>query len=723
MRHIYYLATLILLTFGLRTMAQTDTAQGPVKWTFSADKGADGNTELILHATIANGWKLYSTTNPDTVGYSRVQLDSSAHATITGIDEKGALQHQKDPIFNGATTNFFTGEAAYLVHIKPGAAPIPAAGTTSSPQAGKTPIPAAGTTSSPQAGKTPIPAAATTPNRSTTIDPSAASTADLKGTLTFIAVYKDSVIGPIDVPFRYAHTTDGRLIAKSAGLQASASAANDLKKASIDLANPVNKCGGTGADNNSGLLGAFFLGILGGLIGLIMPCTFPMIPLTVSFFTKRSASRSKGIANAFLYGFFIFLIYVLISVPFYFLHKNNANILNTISTNVWLNVGFALVFLVFALSFFGLFEITLPSSISNSVDSKSNIGSIGGIFFMALTLAIVSFSCTGPILGTFVAGSLGQNGDPVTLTVVLAGFGLALGLPFALFALFPSWLQTLPRSGSWMQTVKIVFGFVELALALKYFSNADLVEHWGLLKRETFFGLWILDSLILGLYLLGVIKFKHDPPPEKLSNGRILLGLAFLAFACFLAPGVTNTKYANISLVSGFPPPISYSLYGSTGHGKGVEADLVNDYDKALALAKQQHKPLLIDFTGWACVNCRKMEENVWTQDIVKERIMGDYILVSLYVDDRKKLADDEQFIFTTGDGSKKEIRTIGDKFATFQSENFVNASQPLYVIISPDEKLLNKPVGYTPNAKQYAAWLQCGLDAFKTSNEKTAAR
>jgi thiol:disulfide interchange protein DsbD len=245
-----------------------------------------------------------------------------------------------------------------------------------------------------------------------------------------------------------------------------------------------------------------------------------------------------------------------------------------------------------------------------------------------------------------------------------------------------------------MQTVKIVFGFVELALALKYFSNADLVEHWGLLKRETFFGLWILDSLILGLYLLGVIKFKHDPPPAKLSKGRISLGVVFLAFACFLAPGLSDTKYANISLVSGFPPPISYSLYGP-GHGKGVEADLINDYDKALALAKQQHKPLLIDFTGWACVNCRKMEENVWTEDVVKERIKGDYILVS---------------------GSKKEIRTVGDKFATFQSENFVNASQPLYVIISPDEKLLNKPVGYTPNAKDYAAWLRCGLDAYRST-------
>jgi thiol:disulfide interchange protein len=440
-----------------------------------------------------------------------------------------------------------------------------------------------------------------------------------------------------------------------------------------------------------------------------------MIPLTVSFFTKRSGTRSKGIFNAFIYGFFIFLIYVLISVPFYFLKANNANILNTISTNVWLNVGFAVIFLVFALSFFGLFEITLPSSISNTVDSKSNIGSLGGIFFMALTLAIVSFSCTGPILGTLLVGALDQNGGAVQLTFAMAGFGVALGLPFALFALFPNWLQSLPRSGGWMNTVKIVFGFIELALALKYLSNADLVTHWGLLKRETFFGIWILIGIALVLYLLGIVKFHHDPPPAKLSKTRIVIALFFLAFVLYLAPGITNTHYANRSLVSGFPPPLSYSLYGpgSTGD-KGLEANVINDFDKALQLAKEQHKPILIDFTGWACVNCRKMEENVWPKPGVKDLIKDNFILVSLYVDDRKLLPDDQQFPFPTSDGSKKEIRTIGDKFATLQSENFKSVSQPLYVLISPDEKLLTRPVGYTPDPKEYAQWLQCGLDAFR---------
>jgi thiol:disulfide interchange protein len=655
-----------------------DTAHNAVNWEFSAQKGADGNPILVLHAGIRNGWILYSTTNPDTVGNSRVNLDSGTAAKILGIEEKGALQRKKDPIFNGTITSFFTGDAQWLVHIQP----------TGSSASGRAP--------------------------------------DLKGVVTFIAVYKDSVVGPLDIHFRYGHTADGGLIAKSAGLRETTSSSDSLKISSIDLANPVNKCGGTGAEDSGtqGLLSVFFLGFLGGLLGLIMPCTFPMIPLTVSFFTKRSASRSKGIANAFLYGFFIFLIYILISVPFYFLKANNANILNTISTNIWLNIAFAVIFLVFALSFFGLFEITLPSSVSNSVDAKSSIGSIGGIFFMALTLAIVSFSCTGPILGTLLVGALGQNGGAVQLTVAMSGFGLALGLPFALFALFPNWLQSLPRSGGWMNTVKIVFGFVELALALKYLSNADLVSHWGLLKRETFFAIWILIGIALALYLLGVIKFHHDPPPAKLSKVRILIAVLFLAFAVYLIPGLTNTSYANRALVSGFPPPLSYSLYGSqVSSDKGVEADVVNDYDKALALARQQHKPLLIDFTGWACVNCRKMEENVWPKMAVKDMIKGNYILVSLYVDDRKQLPDDQQFSFRTSDGSVKEIRTIGDKFATLQSENFRNASQPLYVLISPEEKLLNKPVGYTPDPGVYAQWLQCGLDAFKRQQPAISSR
>ena len=664
-------AVLLFFSLAQQAFAQNDTTQKAVTWEFSTHPGADGRPALVLQAHILPGWRLYSTTMPDSLPNSRVALDTAARSTIDSIQEQGKLQSGKDPLFSNALTRYFTNDAQWVIHIKPVSGSVPA-GTKA---------------------------------------------ADIKGTVTFMAIYKDSVVGPVEVPFRYGYTADGGLVAKSAALQESAAAAGSLKRTSIDLANPVNKCGGTGAEDSKGLVSIFILGFLGGLLGLIMPCTFPMIPLTVSFFTKRAASRSKGIANAFLYGFFIFLIYVLISVPFYFLKANNANILNTISTSIWLNLLFGGIFVAFALSFFGLFEITLPSSISNSVDAKSNMGSLGGIFFMALTLAIVSFSCTGPILGSLLVGALDQSGGAIQLTVAMAGFGLALGLPFALFALFPNWLQSLPRSGAWMNTIKIVFGFVELALALKYISNADLVSHWGLLKREIFLGIWIIIDFALVLYLFGVIKFHHDPPPAKLSIGRKLVGLAFLAFGIYLVPGLTDTRYAKLPLLSGIAPPWNYSIY------TGRDQHLINNYERALELAKEQHKPVLVDFTGWACTNCRNMEEHVWPEPGVQELITNDYILVSLYVDDRKLLPDDQQFVFTTGDGSKKSIRTIGDKFAIMQSENFHSTSQPFYVLVSPDERLLTRPVAYTPDPQAYAQWLQCGLDAFKVSGRKMAQK
>jgi thiol:disulfide interchange protein DsbD len=440
-----------------------------------------------------------------------------------------------------------------------------------------------------------------------------------------------------------------------------------------------------------------------------------MIPLTVSYFTKKSTSRSTGIFNASLYGFFILLIYVLLSVPFYFLDAGSSDILNNISTNAWLNLVFALVFILFALSFFGYFEINLPGSLTNTVDAKSDAKTVGGIFFMALTLCIVSFSCTGPILGSLIVGSLNQNGSALPLTVAMAGFGLALGLPFALFAMFPNWLNSLPKSGGWMNTVKIVFGFLELAFAIKFISNADLVEHWGLLKREVFLGIWILIGLALVFYLFGLLKFKHDPPPPKLSKLRIGVGVFFLLVTLYLVPGLTKSKYANLSLISGFPPPLSYSIYGKElVEIAGVEADIVNDYEKALALAKAENKPILVDFTGWACVNCRRMEENVWPDSEVKELIEKNFILVSLYVDDRNLLPEDQRFIFSDRDGNKKPIQTVGDKFFTLQDENFGIASQPYYVILDPQEQLLNNPVAYMPSSKEYAAWLQCGLDAHR---------
>jgi thiol:disulfide interchange protein len=487
-----------------------------------------------------------------------------------------------------------------------------------------------------------------------------------------------------------------------------------IRLSTINLEHPIEDCGKQNELADSGLLSVFFLGFLGGLIALLTPCVFPMIPVTVSFFTKRSESRKQAVRNGVLYGFFIFLVYLAASIPFHILGNVQPEIFNNISTNSWLNILFFVIFIFFAISFFGYFEISLPGNIASKADSKSGLGSVLGIFFMALTLAIVSFSCTGPILGSLLVGSL--SGGAWQLTAGLAGFGLALALPFALFAIFPNWLQSLPKSGGWLDTVKKVLAFLELALAFKFLSNADLVMHWGLLKREVFIGVWILIGAGMTLYLFGILRLPHDYKGMKISSGRKFTGVIALLFTLYLIPGVTKSKYANLQLLSGFPPPFSYSIYGKDNvHGKGLEANVVNDYEKALAMAKAQQKPLLIDFTGWACVNCRKMEEQVWTEPEVYNYIRENFILVSLYVDDRQLLPAETRLTnYMTKDGYSKDINTIGGKWATFQSENFNQTTQPLYVILDNSETLLNHPVGYTPDADEYLEWLKCGRTAFK---------
>jgi thiol:disulfide interchange protein DsbD len=471
---------------------------------------------------------------------------------------------------------------------------------------------------------------------------------------------------------------------------------------------PANACGTEAAttNTNSSPWELLLLGFLGGLIALITPCVFPMIPVTVSFFTKRSKTRKQGIKNGLLYGVSIFLIYVLASVPFHILGNVQPEIFNSISTNPWLNIIFFIIFVFFSISFFGFFEITLPSGIANKADSKSGLGSIAGIFFMAITLAIVSFSCTGPILGTLLVGSL--QGGAWALTYGMAGFGLALALPFTLFAIFPQWLQSLPKSGGWLDTVKKVLAFLELALAFKFLSNADLVEHWGLLKREVFIGIWAVISIALALYLIGKLLLPHDVKGEKISGGRKIGAVVAFAFGIILIIGMVPKNTYLLKFLSGFPPPTHYSLFEGKNNHQGLQATVVNDYEKAVQLSKKENKPILIDFTGWACVNCRKMEENVWTDPEVMSFIQNNFILVSLYVDDKALLPVEKRFSYTTAAGAKKEIISVGDLWATFQAENFNQSSQPLYVVMSPDQKLLSNPVGYTPDAKEYLNWLQC---------------
>lgn len=490
----------------------------------------------------------------------------------------------------------------------------------------------------------------------------------------------------------------------------------------IKLREPASNCGRQSTSyitpGSSGLWHLFLIGFLGGLIALLTPCVFPMIPLTVSFFTKKSTNKATGVRNAFLYGFFILLIYILLSVPFHFLDKLNPEILNNISTNVYLNVFFFVIFIFFAFSFFGYYEITLPASISGKADSKASAGNIAGIFFMALTLALVSFSCTGPILGSLLAGSLTSDGGAMQLTSGMAGFGLALALPFGLFALFPNWLNSLPKSGGWLNTVKVVLGFLELALAFKFLSNADLVQHWGLLKRETFIGIWVITGILLTLYLFGLIKFRHDARGQKLPVARVIAGIVTGLFTLYLVPGVSNSRWANLTLISGFPPPLYYSIYQQPSDCV-LGLNCTRDYEEGLAKARAEKKPILLDFTGYACVNCRRMEEKVWSQPEIFTLMKENFIVVSLYVDDKKKLPVSSQFTYTTKEGNQKEILTVGDKWATFETENFANNAQPLYAILDTNEQLLTHPVGYTPDAAEYRQWLECGLQAFREKNNQ----
>jgi len=454
-------------------------------------------------------------------------------------------------------------------------------------------------------------------------------------------------------------------------------------------------------------LNIFLLGFFGGLLALLTPCVFPMIPLTVSFFLKQSSTKSKGVFNALLYTFFIVLIYVLLSLPFHFIDSLNPEILNNLATNVGLNIFFFVVFLFFALSFFGFYELTLPTVWGSKTDEASAVRGGLGIFFMALTLAIVSFSCTGPILGSLLAGSLTAEGGAFQLSIGMLGFGVALGLPFGLFALFPNALKALPKSGGWMTTVKVVLGFLELALALKFLSNADLVAHWGILKREVFVGIWTLISFTLTLYLFGIFRFPHEVK-MPLSKVRKLVAVVVLILTSYLFLGFVSEEN-KLRLFSGFPPPEFYSL-NTQDSDCPLGLECYKDFELGKQAAVNTNKPILLDFTGWACVNCRRMEENVWADPAVYELLNQRYIIISLYVDDRENLAPESQFNFQYPDGRIKEINTIGKKWATFQAINFNTASQPFYIQMTSDGELLNTPIQYTDKVT-FENWLKQGLE------------
>jgi thiol:disulfide interchange protein len=461
--------------------------------------------------------------------------------------------------------------------------------------------------------------------------------------------------------------------------------------------------------SSNSYLNLLILGFIGGILALLTPCVFPMIPLTVSFFTNKNSNKNSKL-NAFTYGFFIVAIYLIISIPFHFLDSIDPEILNSVSTNAYLNILFFVIFILFAFSFFGFYEITLPSSWINSIDSKSNsIGGYVGIFFMALTLVLVSFSCTGPILGSLLVGSISSQGGALQLTIGMLGFGIALALPFTIFALFPNLLNKLPKSGGWMNTFKVILGFLELGFAFKFLSNADLVEHWGILKREIFIGIWFLISILLSFYLLGLFKFPHEIKKIKISKFNYFLSFTFLCVAVYLFPALLPNGSQKASLLSGFTPPSFYSIYPKSNDCP-LGFNCFKDFDSGMDYAVSQNKPILLDFTGWACANCRRIEENVWTDPEIFKIIDEDFVLISLYVDDRKVLPEKDQITLKYKSGKLKEIKTVGDKSATFQAINFNNASQPYYVLINNDLRILNSPIQYT-SKENYLAWLKEGLN------------
>ena len=467
----------------------------------------------------------------------------------------------------------------------------------------------------------------------------------------------------------------------------------DLDKSNYDSNNFIEK---------SNYFEIFIFGLIAGFLALLTPCVFPMIPLTVSYFIDESKLSYSGAISASLYGGFIVLIYILLSIPFHVFDSLNPNILNTISTNVYVNITFFVVFILFAISFFGYFDIVIPSNIISGSEKKSDKGGIIGIFFMSLTLALVSFSCTGPILGSLLAGSLSSAQSGATqLTYGMFGFGVALAFPFTLLAFYPKYLSLIPKSGIWLKKLKVCLGFIELALAFKFLSNADLVEGWGILKRETFIFIWVVIFLSMSLYLFG---FSYG---RLKFNYKSISGWVFLLFSFFLLSGLYDSK--NVRLLSGILPPEFYSVEEKQNECP-LGLNCFKNYDEGKEYAVENNKIILLDFTGWACANCRRMEENVWSKPKIFELLDNNYVIISLYVDDRTELSDNEKFKYINKSGRIQYINNIGRRWSLFQQINFNNASQPYYVAMLPSGKILSEPIQFTSD-KKFQNWLETSIE------------
>lgn len=646
----------------------------PVKWTFRSEKKSYGIYEVIAEATIEDGWHIYGPGQTEDNGPVPTTFIVDTNA---GFTTEGTIKEYSTRRIEGHD-NYFDMNVVKFKHD----ARISQMIKTSNPSI-------------------------------------------VSGSLEFMACDETKCLAPEFIEYK---------IDLASGLEF---VDNTLARPRVDekgiidqtipiiqstYANPLSDCG-TAKEKKSNVLWMFIFGFGGGLLALLTPCVFPMIPLTVSFFTKDT--KRKGWQNGLWYGASIIIIYVALGILLTLVF--GATALNDLSTNAVANTLFFIIFVFFAFSFFGYYEITLPSSWSNKSDAMADKGGLLGIFFMAATLAIVSFSCTGPLIGSALveASSEGTLGP----AIVMGGFSLALAIPFGLFAIFPSWLNSLPKSGGWMNSVKVMLGFLELALAFKFLSVADMASHWGILRYELFMGLWVIIAILMAMYMFGVIRFPHDGLRKRLSPIPSMIGIFFLAFGLYLATSLfrseTTGTYNALSIMSGLAPPAHYNFFVDV---KDLDANLkaqyesltkcannfdcFHDYYEGIAYAKQKNKPILLDFTGYGCVNCRKTEEHIWVKEEVRRKISEDFVLVSLYVDDKEPL---DSTIYSAV--QNKKMRTVGFFWSDFQIANFKQNSQPLYVLMTPDQQVLTAPRGYDPDAEAYDAFLECGLNAFKELN------
>lgn len=684
----WFLLILLFLATGINAQIKN-----PVKFKFTINELGNNQYEAVLNATMESGWHIYSRDIPEDTGIPTEYKVSGKNIELIGKFVEVGKKHEEFSEAFGGKIVFYSNSAGFKqkFKLKDGTKPGDVVAEITY-----------------QTCDDRVCLAPNTLEFNKQVTPKGA-TEEAK-TEEKAEPAKDSVAAPVTTETVVENPAKGEVtVTETSKLDP-----KQLKIESIDFQKPLTDCGTASTKVDENYWTYLFLGFIGGLIALLTPCVFPMIPLTVSFFTKGSKNKAKGKRDALIYGFFIFLIFVLLSVPFHIIDGIAGNVFNEISTSVWLNIAFFIIFIFFAGSFFGYYDITLPSSIANKSSKAEEAGGIIGIFFMALTLVIVSFSCTGPILGSLLGSAVtGSTNVPMLLTFALAGFGLAWAIIFGLLALFPQALQSLPKSGGWMNTVKVVLGFVELALALKFLSKADLVSKTFLLKRELFIAIWIIVALGLALYLFGLIRFPHDDKKPKISITRKILGVLGFGFVIYLVQGLIPSERPKLQLLSGILPPLNVSYFHDEKDGiLGMHPE--HDFFKAIELAKKEDKPILIDFTGYGCENCRKMEEFVWSEPDILPILQNDIVLASLYVDDKEELPEDQKTKIDLGEGQVKKVKTIGDRWSLFQQVNFNNNSQPHYVLVTPDGKVINTPVsGYMPK-EDFKKFLECGVNFYK---------